>query len=130
MTAIFDQVDWPIVLPNDDGIRPAGMPDRCFYCGQRVGEPHGSKCAAVHKMVRVQYSFDIEIEVPAFWDKDNVEFHRNDSSWCANNAIGDIGKFLERIDQEDSNCLCGVFEAKFLGAVEPEKIYCKEKPTV
>lgn len=24
---------WPLVLENDDGIRPAGDSDRCFYCG-------------------------------------------------------------------------------------------------
>ena len=31
--------NWPLVDKNDDGIRPAGRQDACFYCGQRVGLP-------------------------------------------------------------------------------------------
>ena len=32
------------VEPNDKYIRPAGKPDHCFYCGQKVGEEHHPRC--------------------------------------------------------------------------------------
>ncbi len=43
---------WPKVLPNDYGIRPAGKPDECFYCYQRVGQAHRSDCVTVLQLVR------------------------------------------------------------------------------
>jgi hypothetical protein len=39
--------NWPLVAPNDDGIRPAGPRDACFYCRQKVGQPHKPDC--VHR---------------------------------------------------------------------------------
>ena len=27
-------MNWPTVHEKDDGIRPAGRPDQCFYCKQ------------------------------------------------------------------------------------------------
>lgn len=48
---------WPLVDPNDDGIRPAGKPDECFYCNSKVGEEHGRQCCIVTKLVRLEYTF-------------------------------------------------------------------------
>ncbi len=101
---------WPVVVPNDDGIRPAGSPDRCFYCNAGMGEPHGRECAVVTKRVRVRYSFEIEIEVPHHWDEQMVLFHRNDSSWCADNALAE----LEAITNGD-DCLCNAFQCEYIG---------------
>jgi len=58
---------FPLVVPGDHGIRPAGKPDECFYCSQRIGVPHKPDCVMVTKRVRVRYSFDIEIDVPHHW---------------------------------------------------------------
>ena len=89
---------WPIVLKNDDGIRPAGKPDECLYCKSKVGEPHAKDCVIVTKIVKVRYSFEIEITVPHHWDKDMIEFHRNESSWCALNAIDDLSEFGNKVE--------------------------------
>ncbi len=35
---------FPLVDKNDDGIRPAGKPDQCFYCQQKVGSEHKKDC--------------------------------------------------------------------------------------
>ena len=113
----------PIVLPNDDGIRPAGKPNACFYCDSKVGEPHGEECVAVHKRVRVRYIMEIEIEVPAHWGQHEVEFHRNDSSWCANNARNDVDAYVEYIETKYEKmpeavanalpaCLCNQFQCE------------------
>lgn len=104
------RADWPLVDAKDDGIRPAGPPDECFYCRRKVGEPHGAECVIVTKRVRVRYIFEIDIDVPHFWDEHTLLFHRNDSTWCADNAIAQI---------EDSapepGCLCNAFTCEYVG---------------
>lgn len=108
-----EETAWPLVDENDDGIRPAGKSDVCFYCNQKVGEPHGRDCVVVTKTVKLRYSFKIEVDVPHFWEKSDIEFHRNEGTWCADNALSDISDFAKK-----HGCLCDVFEAKFLEIVD------------
>ena len=112
----------PKVLANDDGIRPAGNTDECFYCRQKVGQPHKFDCVALHRMVKVRYTYEIEIEVPHFWDKEAIEFHRNESSWCADNGIGNIEEYLEK----NQICSCGCFKAEVI-EVPDKPPYAKVK---
>jgi len=113
----------PIVLPNDDGIRPAGKPDECFYCSQKVGTSHLASCVALHKMVKVRYTFDLEIEVPHSWTTDNIEFQSNDSSWCADNALDQITAYIEK----EKRCCCGIFSCEVLDSNMQAIPYTKEK---
>jgi len=106
-----DRSAWPLVDPNDDGIRPAGPPDACFYCGQQVGQPHGATCVIVEKVVRLRYTFEVDVKVPHHWTKADVEFHRNESSWCANNAV-------DEIEAQDGNCFCERFSAEFVEVLD------------
>ena len=64
--------DWPLVDPFDDGIRPAGAPDRCFYCQQKVGEPHARDCVIVKKVVRFRCAVDVDLTVPHHWTKEEI----------------------------------------------------------
>lgn len=105
---------FPVVTTDDHGIRPAGRPDACFYCKSKVGEPHGPECVVIVKRVRVRYSFELEIDVPHYWGKEQLEFHRNESSWCASNALGE----LEKAFPEDGECPCGSFKCEALGTVD------------
>jgi hypothetical protein len=114
---------WPLVDANDDGIRPAGKPDECFYCHQKVGQPHGPECVVVHKKVRVRVTMEIEMEVPASWDDDAIEFHYNDGTWCANNIVGLIQDYLDSHD-EDICVLCPTFSAEVVADV-PGEPYAK-----
>jgi hypothetical protein len=41
--------EMPLVLPNDDGIRPAGNSDECFYCNQKIGTSHKEDCVCLQK---------------------------------------------------------------------------------
>ena len=118
---------WPVVLPNDDGIRPAGNPDECLYCQQKNGQPHKKDCVAVHRRVFVRYSYEIEIEVPAFWTARDIEFHRNESSWCADNTIDDVKKFMDKRESK-GGCLCGAFQAAYLRETDC-KPYASESDT-
>lgn len=86
--------------------RPAGPQDRCFYCGQVIGETHRDICVLVEKMVVIRMIVEYEIDVPAHWSKKQIEFHRNHGTWCADNALVE----LENLASE-KGCLCG--EARF-----------------
>lgn len=98
----------PLVLSDDDGIRPAGEPDECLYCKQKVGFPHLFECVILNKKVKLKYSFEVEVEMPWSWDKEQVEFNRNEGSWCASNALEE----LEETAKLNNGCLCDAFEAE------------------
>ena len=101
---------WPIVAAEDVN-KVMGPPGTCFYCQEPVGSPHGRECVTVTRTIRVRYSFELEVEVPHFWDKDEIEAHRNDSSWCASNAVDEMRKYA------GGRCLCEIFEAQYLDEV-------------
>ncbi len=108
---------FPLVAPNDDGIRPGGSPDRCCYCQSKVGAPHGDECVVVTKTVRVVYSFTLDIQVPHHWQQDDVESHRNESSSCANDAIVEVAEFFDGSDDENP-CACHSFECEYVDTVD------------
>lgn len=124
---------WPRVLPNDNGIRPAGKPNECLYCHSKVGQLHGQKCGCVEKLVRYDVLSD-GVEVGTFerydphdWDKHNCEFHKNESSWCANNAKDEIKwldtPFAQKVKQyacslPEDKCCCGTLEFRFSAVVD------------
>lgn len=105
---------FPLVDKNDDGIRPAGAPDECFYCKQKVGQTHKADCVIVTKKVKVRYSFEIEIDIPHHWTEEVFLSHRMESSWCADNALTDL---MEIADRED-DCLCSRFDVALIGTVD------------
>lgn len=95
-------VEIPIVKKEDE--RPAGKGSgHCFYCPSKIGKPHAKDCVLYTKTVTIRMIIEYPIEVPNAWDKDRIEFHRNESSWCVNNAIDE----LQELDKENG-CFCGV----------------------
>lgn len=114
---------WPVVTSNDDGIRPAGKPDECFYCKMKIGVPHGQECVIVTKRVKLLYKFEIEVEVPFFWTKEDILFQRNDSSWCSSNGLTELNKLYPEENTNNLGCPCSVFKAEYLGVVRdtPER---------
>jgi len=135
--------DWPLVDPRDDGIRPAGRPDECFYCHRRVGYTHGRECVIVQKRVEMRVTAKLPgsavtgrwvFDEPHEWDEVMSEFHKNESSWCANNFLDECAKpgavewddgadpwaELEAlVDDESGRCLCGVLSFEFVRVVDP-----------
>jgi hypothetical protein len=106
----------PIVSDDGTCVRPLGRPDECFYCREKLGKPHKSDCVVVTKEVKVRYTFEVAIRVPYSRDAGDVEFHRNGSSWCADNAIKDITSHQSAVGR---NCLCGLVECSFLEVIDP-----------
>lgn len=88
-------------IVTEQAMRPASSERRCFYCGRDIGEEHAADCALVHRRAIVRAVIEYEVEIPAHWDAQNVEFHRNGSSWCQGNMIQE----LEQLEREHG-CMC------------------------
>ena len=113
------ETEMPLVDPNDDGIRPAGKPNECLYCKQKVGSRHLATCACVTKRIKARYTYEIELEIPYSWSAEDFEFHRNDSSWCSDNSIRELENFAKHLEESGMSCMCcidGAFTAEFVPA--------------
>lgn len=62
----------PLVHPHDDGIRPAGGPDHCFYCQQKVGSPHLESCVTLTKKVTMQLTIEFELDGVYQWTNEQI----------------------------------------------------------
>ena len=100
--------------------RPANPTPVCFYCDQPVGDKHKKECVLIHKKVVVKATIEYEIEVPNFWTAEDIEFHRNESSWCSNNIIEELEDTRRKL-----GCLCECIEFEFVRETE-EKNYLRE----
>lgn len=100
----------PVVQPNDYGIRPAGKPDECFYCHSKIGEFHKDGCVMITKPVKIKAILYCEIDVPEHWDKEQIEYHYNDGTWCADNLHNRISAELN--ERGIDFCLCPYSEIK------------------
>lgn len=108
---------------TEEAMRPASDKRECFYCRQPIGAKH-KDCVLVNRKVKVELTIQYEISVPAHWDEYMVNFHRNDSSWCAGNLVQE----LEELDKE-KGCLCNAadIEFKYLGESN-EGPFLEERP--
>lgn len=91
-------------------MRPASDKKQCFYCQQPIGAEHKDDCVLLRKKVKVRMTVEYEVSVPAHWQKSDVEFHRNDGSWCADNALDELKKL-----SESEGCLCHAASFEYLG---------------
>lgn len=107
---------------------PARRDGTCFWCQTIIGMEHRPDCVVRKRTVIVELKFTVVKEVPEDWTKQDIEFHMNDSSWCASNAIS----ALERKYGGMSPCACNVFEGTYLGEAqeqdEKDNIDAKEEP--
>ena len=83
------------LLIDDDGVRPAGSPDKCFYCGRAKGAPHKADCVIPQRSVVLEMKIKYVASVPAYWTEGDILFHRNESSTCSNNDIQLIARQAE-----------------------------------
>lgn len=123
-------MNWPLVHELDDGIRPAGKPNECFYCNKKVGAPHADDCVVVTKRVLMRIttpdgsvSGNWILDVPHSFSPDSIEFRYNEGTWCANNIFDydvswDQPNALARLRELDIGCLCDVLEFKFVRVVD------------
>ncbi len=99
----------PFIVTDKAMQRDPSRPE-CFYCRQPIGSEHKSDCVFISRKVKVRVTIEYDIEVPATWDVEMIEFHRNDASWCSNNIIPE----LDRLKDGDE-CLCHRTTTEYLG---------------
>jgi hypothetical protein len=145
----MNTVEMPRVDSWDDGIRPAGPSDACFYCRQTVGTPHTRDCVIVQKTIELEVIARLpndilfrgvwQLEVPYAWEPAQIEFAKNESTWCKSNLLDEreTGKVswndptawdkLLPLD-EDGACLCSVLSFRVLRIVDPGPKRAIRKP--
>ena len=87
---------------------PKGSPTECFHCGSKMGEEHKEGCVFRRKAVIVEVKITLPIVVPSHWSGEDVDFHLNESSWCADNIVVDLQKYIDAKGDE-APCLCSSF---------------------
>lgn len=96
---------------TEKAMRPASPERRCFYCHQAIGDFHKDGCVLISKWVTVKATITMDIEVPSWWDKHDVEFHRNEGTWCGSNMTGDIERYQ---DYKQKLCICDEVEYEYI----------------
>ena len=91
---------------TEDAVRPAGNPGECFYCHRPLGEQHVDNCVIRVRTVVVRLEAEVVIRQPASWTPKNINWHKSDSSWCADNAIDWL--------TERPGCLCGKLKVSYV----------------
>lgn len=114
----------------ENGVRPAGKQDECFYCQEKIGGYHKEDCVMRSKTVVVDYTFRMVLTFPISFDKDMIEFNRNDATWCADNALNELIKSQKYLAKQENciyKCMCRAdkFKAKFIreATEKDEEIY-------
>lgn len=88
------------------GPRPAGQPDRCFYCNNLIGEEHKLHCVLRTRTVVLRVAFDIVQEVPEYWTQEKMEYHYGcRGHYCADNLLITIN------EQAKDTCSCDLHHA-------------------
>lgn len=88
----------------------AGTPDKCLYCKAPTGGPHTEECVCIERPVKIRMTVELIITHPRSWDAGSINFHLNDSSWCANNILGELDRLAG-----GGRCLCSATEFEFIG---------------
>lgn len=110
-------------IVKEDAIRPAGLQDRCFYCNQLLGTEHKSDCVIRERTIVIRATIEYVVDIPEDWDRDQVEFHRNEGSWCSSNFINEMKTLEERI-----GCLCSLTDFEYIReATEEDEERCGYK---
>lgn len=102
-----------VKVTQDTGPRPAGKPDECFYCQELVGSSHKPDCVCKKKVVMLKLEVTIPVVVPSDWNSDEIEFHRNENTWCADNVIDDLTTVLQA-RESSGHCMCNNFHAEYI----------------
>lgn len=96
-------------------MRPASNSEHCFYCRQELGEEHLDTCVLINKKVRVRMTIEYDIQVPASWDEFDILSHRNEGSWCADNAAHELVQSIEERRDNDEGCFCNDVVYDYIG---------------
>jgi hypothetical protein len=104
------------LVTKENGVRPAGKQDECFYCHQKLDEEHKADCVLRRRTVVVKSTLEHVISVPEDWNEEEINFYLNESSSCTSNHAERIKSFFEYRESKNRDCYCfdGELESKFV----------------
>lgn len=104
----------PLVTLEDE--RPNGKGSgHCFYCPSKIGERHSADCVRWERTVTIRMILEYPVKVPHSWDKDDIEFHRNDGTWCGDNAV-------QELEQLPDDFICQHAKFEYVGEGDDEPV--------
>ena len=120
---------WPVFVWGGIGSRSCSARRECFYCHVAEGHPHESDCVCVLKLVEYVVSAHgkvvgtFQTYDPCSWTPHNCEFHKNESSWCTDNALDAIDWTDDSMDREidaleEEQCTCGLLEFRLARVID------------
>lgn len=81
----------------------------CCWCKEKVGKPHKETCPCIRKKIKLRVTIEYKTDTDASFNREEIEFLRNEGTWCASNALDEIHKSLA------GECLCGKAKFEYLG---------------
>lgn len=96
-------------IVGEYSVRPAGKPDECFYCNEKVGDPHKLDCVIRDRTFVVDVTIRMAVARPDSWSVEDIEQFFNASGWCAGNIVDDLHRL-----QDVTFCLCEFTTVKFV----------------
>jgi hypothetical protein len=114
------KTDWPV---TEDDVRPARPDGTCFYCEVPLGGQHDPECVCRERQVVIDMTIRLVVEVPEAWDRENIEFKYNDSSYCLSNLMDTIE------EADDRGCLCHCAKVDYVGEADDPTIAASPRPT-
>lgn len=106
-----------VVTEEDTRAKGAGVPEKCFYCKGKFGAEHDADCVCLQRPVKIRLTIELIITQPRDWQKDMIEFHMNESSWCMDNIMEDLARYAD----SDDRCLCPISNVEYIGEATLEE---------
>lgn len=100
-------------LVADHGIRPAGPPDRCFYCDAQMGQEHVEGCVIRERTVVVRFHIELVVSAPEHVDEAQILSYYKGNSWCGNDLLIALFEAIQRLDGT-RRCLCPAVGVEFV----------------
>lgn len=97
----YKKESWPVTKKAINRHFPGAPIDACFRCNAKLGDQHNADCVHRKRVVNVTVQITYPILVPEHWDAEMIEFHRNESSWCAGSAFSELSNWFEFMDEND-----------------------------
>lgn len=97
---------WEVTKDDERPARPDGT---CFYCWEPIGGKHKEDCVIPCRPVEIEVRIRLVEEFPVSWSEGDIEFSKNESTWCASNIIDRLEEIVKT-----GKCLCDVTEVKYI----------------
>ena len=110
---------WLVTPVNTRAPRPgspggAGDPSRCFYCPSATGTEHAEDCVVRKRTVVLRMTIEYVVDVPEDRTPEQIEWHRNMSSWCKDNDLDLLSEDRDSLEDSGRCYSCGIATIEYV----------------